>query len=136
PLGGRSILLQAEQGFGDTLFALRYVPRVIERGGKVVVRAPSPLVRLLRAQNDIGRVVASDQPVPDVPIYCPMMSLPRLFETRVEDMRATVPYVTPDPKLTAVWKTRIDQMNLQGKRIGLAWAGRPTPPNRSIPFAV
>jgi tetratricopeptide (TPR) repeat protein len=136
-LEGKRILLQAEQGFGDTLFALRYLPRIVARGGVVVVRAPSPLVRLFRNQCGIERVVTNEEAVSDAAVQCPMMGLPRLFETRVEDIAAIVPYVTADAELVELWKKRIEGKDPQAqKRVGLVWAGRPTPLNRSIPFPI
>src|SRR5581483_313321 len=64
-LNGQRILIQAEQGFGDTIFAMRYVPRVAALGGKVVVRAPAPLVKLLRRQPGIDCVIENGKPAPN-----------------------------------------------------------------------
>jgi tetratricopeptide (TPR) repeat protein len=133
-LDGRTILLHAEQGFGDTIQFARYVPLVMHRGGKVIVACQRELVRLLGHLSGVERVISIDEPLPGFHVHCPLMSLPLVFGTGHESIPANVPYLAADLASAATWAKRVSP----GARlnIGLAWTGRPTHPddrNRSIP---
>ncbi len=135
-LAGRTILLHGEQGFGDTLQFCRYAPRVAERGGKVILRAPRPLLSLLSGLEGVARVVAEEDAAPPFDLHCPLMSLPWLFGTRVESIPADVPYLRPDEAVRARWAERLGEQDKP--RVGLVWAGSPAhgnDRNRSVPFA-
>jgi tetratricopeptide (TPR) repeat protein len=136
-LAGRTILLHAEQGFGDTLQFIRYVPLVAKRGGRIIVECPPELHRLL--QHGLGHhtLVARGQALPPFDLHCPLMDLPRVLGTTLETIPAEVPYVQADPALARSWQKRLvsDPHRL---RIGLAWSGSPTHKNdhnRSLPPA-
>jgi tetratricopeptide (TPR) repeat protein len=122
-LDGRSILLHAEQGFGDTLQFVRYIPMVVERGGRVILDCPLDLVRLLARMPGISRVIATGETLPDFYCQCPLLSLPLLFDTRLETIPAKIPYLTPDPALVEKWKARFDAEPVGKLRVGLVWAG-------------
>ena len=119
-LGGRSILLHAEQGFGDTLQFLRYTPLVGERGGRVVLEVPGPLVRLARSVEGASQVVAVGEPLPAFDFHCPLLSLPRVLGTTLSTIPDAVPYVRA-PAEAAAWAERIG--SAPGIRAGLVWAG-------------
>ena len=130
---GLRILLYAEQGFGDAIQFFRYASLVSRRGGKVIVRAPKPLLRLFRDSEEIT-VVPPDAPLPPFDVHYPLMSLPRLFNTTMETIPAVVPYLRTNPELVESWKSRLpaDPKRL---KVGLAWRGRSIPdPRRSIPL--
>ncbi|HLZ07249.1 MAG TPA: glycosyltransferase family 9 protein, partial [Chloroflexota bacterium] len=123
--------------FGDTIFASRFIPHLVAWGFNVVVRAPAPLLRLLERQQGIDRVIDNSQPPPsNVHVQMMMMSLPLNFVIALEEIsHYKPPYVSPDPVLVESWQKRLSQPGPpNGKKVGLAWAGRPTPPGRSIPF--
>src|SRR5262249_60648078 len=80
-LAGRTVLLPAEQGLGDTLQFIRYAALVKARGGTVVVECQHALVPLLRTCPDIDRVVAVAEALPPIDVQAPLLSLPRIFET-------------------------------------------------------
>lgn len=76
PLNGRTILLWAEQGLGDTLQAIRFAPLVKQQGGTVVVRCPEKLTRLLSGCPGIDCLVPIDAPLPAYDVQAPLLSLP------------------------------------------------------------
>src|SRR5439155_18151332 len=80
-LDGRTILLHAEQGLGDTLQFIRYAPLVKERGGWVVVACQKALLRLLARTPGVDQLVSYNEPFPPFDVYAPLLSLPRIFGT-------------------------------------------------------
>ncbi|HEY1930775.1 MAG TPA: tetratricopeptide repeat protein [Acetobacteraceae bacterium] len=133
PLDGRAILLHAEQGLGDTLQFLRYVPLVAGRGGRVVLEVPAALGRLAARLPGVAELVWAGDPLPPFDLHCPLLSLPRAFGTTVATI-PSAPYLTADPGLVAAWRERLGGTGL---RVGLVWAGRPEhwdDARRSLPF--
>jgi tetratricopeptide (TPR) repeat protein len=121
PLVGRSILIHAEQGFGDTLQFVRYVPAVAERGGRVVLEVPEPLVRLADTIAGVSQVVAAGDPLPEFDCHCPLLSLPRVFKTNLATIPNVVPYLRVPAAASAAWAQRIT--TALGARVGIVWAG-------------
>ncbi len=127
PLAGRTILVHAEQGFGDTLHFVRYVPAVAERGGRVVIEAPRELVRLLRTVAGAAAVVAAGERLPEFSCHCPLLSLPRALATNFSTIPGAVPYLRVPPEASAAWAERIAAapgLDIgPGLRVGVVWAG-------------
>jgi tetratricopeptide (TPR) repeat protein len=123
PLDGRTILLHAEQGLGDTLQFVRYAPLVKARGGRVLVEFPRPVVRLLETCPGIDRVIPRGDPLPPFDVHAPLMSLPALLGTTPETIPATVPYLTADPARVRRWRDALAPIG--GLRVGIAWRGGP-----------
>ena len=121
-LGGRRILLHAEQGLGDTIQFIRYAPLVREKGGVVSVLCPPELQRLLRGQLGIEQVVSDLQSLPPFDVRCPLLSLPRVMRTTLKSIPATVPYLKADSALASQWRRRLD-VSKAGPKVGLVWAG-------------
>ena len=88
PVYGKTLLLQAEQGLGDTLQFVRYVSPLARMGARVVLQSPSQLARLLGEMPGVALVVPAGQPAPHHDLHCPMMSLPLAFGTTLE----TIPF--------------------------------------------
>ena len=126
PLSGATILLHAEQGFGDTIQFVRYARLVAARGGKIVLEVPAPLARLLARLPEAAAVIRAGEPVPPVAFHAPLLSLPLLCGTDLATVPADVPYLSADPALTQPWRERFAAR--PGRRVGLAWAGRPSHP--------
>lgn len=128
PLAGRTILLHAEQGYGDTLQFCRYARLVRERGAKVVLEVHSPLKRLLGRLEGVSQVVARDEPLPDVDFQTPLMSLPLAFATTLATIPSGQRYLTAEPELVERWRARLGER--RGFRVGLVWSGgfRPNEP--------
>ena len=122
-VAGRTVLLHAEQGFGDTLQFCRYAPLLAARGAHVVVETQPPLQRLLATLQGVERVVARGDALGPYDLQCPMMSLPLAFGTALETIPDTVPYLRADSGAVARWHTRL--ATLPGLKVGLVWAGNP-----------
>ncbi len=123
PLAGRTILLHAEQGFGDTLQFSRYAALVAERGGNVILECQVPaLKRLLRSLAGVSEVYATGETLPAFDCHLPMMSLPLVFGTTITTIPATVPYLQPTPEDTARWHHRLGHS--AAYKIGIVWHGR------------
>jgi tetratricopeptide (TPR) repeat protein len=152
-LAGRTVLALHEEGFGDTLQFLRYLPRLAELGARVIARVPWELVRVMRLVPGVAEVVTDATALPPHDFVCPMFSLPRVFGTTV----ATIPPV-PALAFDAALSYRHGGAQREGaavtdgaaltdsaeagekdlpanppvppRRIGLVWAGqaRPTAP--------
>jgi tetratricopeptide (TPR) repeat protein len=120
-LAGRTILLHAEQGYGDTIQCLRYVPLVAARGGRVLLEVPSELVRLAQRLPATAKVIARGDALPDFDLQCPLLSLPRAFATTLATIPAEVPYLSATPEAIARWRSRLG--DAPGIKVGLAWAG-------------
>lgn len=120
-LAGRTILLHAEQGLGDTLNFIRYAPLVKAQGGRVLVVAPKPLLPLLAGCRGIDHLAAFGEPLPDFDVQVPLLTLPRLLGTRTDNVPADVPYLHVDPQRVQRW--RLWLVAYQGFKVGIAWQG-------------
>jgi tetratricopeptide (TPR) repeat protein len=119
-LGGKAILVYCEQGYGDSLQFIRYVPRLATMARRVTVLAEAPLVGLFRS---LPGVEATDA-VTDAAAYdfqVAMMCLPRVFGTTLETIPGETPYLAADPAKAAAWAERLAAYD--GLKVGLVWAG-------------
>ena len=135
-VAGKTVLLQAEQGLGDTFMFCRYAALVKALGATVLLRVPRPLVRLMATLPGADHIVATDEPVPNHDHAYPLMSLPSVFGTELHTIPADVPYLTADPALVSQWSGRLPTSGR--RRVGLVWSGNPEHPNdrnRSIPLS-
>ena len=133
PLAGRTILLRAEQGLGDTIQFCRYAPMVAARGARVVLEVQRPLVDLMRTLDSAIEVVARGDALPEFDLHCPLLSLPLAFKTELTTIPARTPYLRA-PAGAIDWKSRL---GTKRPRIGLVWSGNPghkRDATRSIPF--
>lgn len=128
PLAGRSILLHAEQGYGDTLQFCRYARLVHERGARVTLEVHPALKRVMSRLEGIAQVISRDEPAPDVDFQCPLMSLPLAFGTTLETIPSGQHYLSGEPELIERWRARLGER--RGLRVGLVWSGgfRPNEP--------
>ena len=136
-IAGKTILIHAEQGLGDTLQFCRYVPLVAARGARVVVQVHGALVSLLAKLEGAAQVIGENYTIPPIDVHCPLMSLPAVFQTTVDTIPAKVPYVKVDPMIPITWSARLGPRRGR-RRVGLVWAGRPdhhNDSNRSLPVA-
>ena len=135
-LRGRTILLHAEQGLGDTIQFCRYAPLVAARGGRVVMEAPRALLRLLSGLAGVDRLIGTGEPLPAFDFHCPLMSLPTVFGTTLATIPATIPYLPVEEARRRHWQQRLSAS--AGRRVGIVWAGNrehKNDRNRSLPFA-
>ena len=117
PLEGRSLLILAEQGLGDSLQFVRYATLAAEAGGRVTVACRKPLERVLEGCRGVERVICEDDPIPDFDCYAPLLSLPRICGTTLETVPADVPYLAIDRELQARLGRRAGlDRGVQGRR--------------------
>jgi tetratricopeptide (TPR) repeat protein len=121
-LKGRTLLLHAEQGLGDTLQFVRYVHALLGPDISIVIECQRPLVRLLQSLGSV-RVVAEGDPLPAFDVHLPLMSLPYVFGTRLDTIPAAVPYLASDPEKVARWRARIGSST--DLAVGVVWSGNP-----------
>jgi tetratricopeptide (TPR) repeat protein len=134
-LTGKTILLHAEQGFGDTIQFCRYVPLVVARAAHVIVEVQKPLHELMRSLGGGVQIVPRGAALPDFDLHGPLLSLPLAFGTRLETIPSRTPYLTAPENKTRAWRDRLDKPELgkhQRPRVGLVWAGDP---RKSLPGA-
>jgi len=122
-LAGKTILLYAEQGLGDTLQFIRYASLVAERGAVVHVLAPQPLHALLARCHGVAKVFAQGQPPGSFDYQCALMSLPALLGTELSSIPSAVPYLASSQEKNRHWQDRLGRKH--ALRVGLAWAGSP-----------
>jgi tetratricopeptide (TPR) repeat protein/glycosyltransferase involved in cell wall biosynthesis len=126
-LSGKTILLHAEQGMGDTLQFIRYVPLVKARGGRVIVECQEPLLRLLTSLDSIDQLVPQDAPLPAFDVHAPLLNLPRILGTTLATIPADIPYLPIPSSLPPVpLPTPNPQSLTPNFKIGLVWAGNPS----------
>jgi len=126
PLAGRSIFLSDEQGFGDVLQWARFVAPPKQLGaGRIVMECQPELMRLMSLLPEVDAVVPRAKEVPQCDLTLPLLSLPRVMGTRLDTLPVTVPYLrAPEAK---------HRLREDGRlKLGLVWAGKPTPRDRSI----
>jgi len=132
---GATILLYAEQGFGDAIQFVRFTPLVAARGARVVLGVHRPLKRLLQTVDGVSQVVADGEPLPAFEWHAPLMSLPLAFGIRLETIPASVPYLRAESHLIERWAERLGPH--ARLRVGVAWCGSPTLAHdhrRSVPL--
>jgi len=135
-LQGKTLLLWAEQGLGDTIQFSRYAPLAAAHGGPVIVECPECLVSLVRSIPGVSEVVTRARPLPPFDVQAPLLSLPRILGTTRESIPGEVPYLRPDPERVAHYRAMLGPAG--GIRAGLVWHGNPEHPAdrlRSVPLA-
>lgn len=120
-LDGKTILLHAEQGLGDTLQFCRYAAMVAARGAVVILEVQPSLVTLLSGLDGVTSVIAVGSDLPEFNLHCPLMSLPGVFGTRLETIPSAVPYIHPDAGRVADWAVRLGVPFKP--RVGILWSG-------------
>jgi tetratricopeptide (TPR) repeat protein len=134
PLSGKTVLLHAEQGFGDTIQFIRYARLVADRGARVICEVQAELVPLLSQLEGI-EVLAKGQTLPAFDLHCPLMSLPLAFGTDAATIPARIPYLAAPAARVAHWRERLGQ---GVPRAGFVWSGstaHKNDANRSIALA-
>jgi tetratricopeptide (TPR) repeat protein/glycosyltransferase involved in cell wall biosynthesis len=122
-LAGKTIVLYAEQGLGDTIQMVRYLPQVRSQGaGCILVQCPPALLNLLATCPEIDRLIPLGEPLPAFDVCASLMSLPHLFQTTVETIPDRSPYLSPRAPSPF-------QPNPHTFNIGIVWAGNPSHPN-------
>ena len=124
-VSGRSILLYAEQGIGDTIQFVRYARVLADRGARVLVECPWSLKSLLSTCPGVRLVWSQGEKLPEYDWHIPMLSAAAAMETTVETIPGDVPYLRADPTRSKSWRGRVESASPGKLRVGLVWAGSP-----------
>lgn len=128
-LYGKTILLHAEQGLGDTFQFIRFAQIAKELGGTVVVASQNPLTTILKSCPYIDKVVPLGGFKVPFDTHAPLMSLPKILEIEVDTIPTDIPYLFADEELVEFWKRKLSKD--KNFKIGICWQGNP---NYSTPF--
>ena len=136
---GKTILVFADEGLGDTIQFARYIPMLAARGAQVILWVDEPLLSLLSPLSGVCRPLTRSDSLPTFDLHCPICSLPLAFRTRLETIPADVYLPRPAGAQMQAWENRL-QASLGPRRkprVGLAWSGNPkhwNDRNRSLPL--
>jgi tetratricopeptide (TPR) repeat protein len=156
-LTGLTILIYAEQGFGDTIQFIRFVQQVKDRGGRVIVECQPQMLQLLASVQGIDSLVAEGGQLPHFDVQAPLLSLPGILGTSLATIPNAVPYLQTDQALVKRWQQELEMSDIRhptsdvkkadighcnavtGRvfRVGIAWQGNTSyryDGQRSIPF--
>jgi len=122
---GKTLLIHAEQGYGDTLQFCRYAALATKAGLKVILEVQKPLVRLLNQSSSI-EIHAFGDDLPTFDLHCPMLSLPLAFQTTLTTIPHQPSYLKAQKEDIKTWETRLKAVPNKGLKIGLAWSGSTT----------
>ena len=133
PFKGRRLLVYDEQGLGDTIQFARYIPMAKALGGTVIFEARDCLLPLFGSLGGVDRLVVREsryRPAAEADVYAPLLSLPRLFRTRLDTIPWDGPYLHAEPSAVQRWSQRFSEKHY---RIGIAWSGSNVDPLRACP---
>jgi len=123
---GKTLLLWPEQGLGDTLMTLRYLPLVKALGGRVILETQPELKDVAATCDGADGVISTDEPLPSFDLQASLLSLPYLFRTELASIPSVIPYLKVPQQV--VHRQALQEALAQAtgtRRIGLVWAGGP-----------
>jgi hypothetical protein len=129
-LAGKTLLIHAEQGLGDTIQMLRYASIAADRGACVVVECQPELTSLATSALGVSAVLALGEPLPTFDFEIPTMSLPLAFGTTLETIPNRIPYLRAEPARISKWQSRLAELP-KTRKLGLVWAGGEKNPNNA-----
>jgi tetratricopeptide (TPR) repeat protein len=122
-LEGRTLLICAEQGLGDTIQFIRFAGQASRLGARVVVVCSQALARIVATCPGVEGVVTAGSPLPLFSCHAPVMSLPRILGTTLETIPCEVPYLFPEPSLVDHWRGELE--DIKEFKVGVVWQGNP-----------
>ena len=126
-IDGKTILLHAEQGLGDTIQFCRYAKLVKALGAKVILEAPKELLGLLNSLEGVDELMEQGKALPAFDFHCPLLSLPLAFKTDLTKIPSPKPYLAASSQKLDEWAQRLGAKSRP--RVGLVWSGRTTHKN-------
>jgi tetratricopeptide (TPR) repeat protein len=139
-IAGKTILVYADEGLGDSIQFARYAPLLAARGARVILAVQEAVQPLLAALPGVSLCISRDEALPAFDLHCPMCSLPFAFGTRLDTIPSAISYLpAPAPAPVQTWEQRLqDRLGRDRKlRVGLVWSGNPrhlNDHNRSLPL--
>ncbi|MDR3535624.1 MAG: tetratricopeptide repeat protein [Acetobacteraceae bacterium] len=127
PFDDATLLLVADQGFGDVIQFCRYIPWAAARCPQIAVACAAEMMPLLRQLHPDLHLFTRWDTAPPFRAFCALSGLPRLHGTRLDSVLAPIPYLRADPARAAEWRERLVPLAPPSyRRVGIVWAGRPT----------
>jgi len=126
---GKRLIIRCEQGLGDNIQFIRYLPMVKARGGTVIFEVYNQLRDLLKSFagiDQLQQVRPDSKPSTEFDYYSALLDLPRIFGTTPQTIPADVPYIYADPIKVEYWR---DRLNSSDFKVGIVWAGNPSHTN-------
>jgi hypothetical protein len=120
-LQGCTLLICTEQGLGDTIQCMRYLPLLVAMGAQVTVEVQPALERLVRQFKGLHDIILWGEVRPNTDFYCPFMSLPLAFQTELTTIPSPSGYLQAEPALQEAWTDRLASDT--HPKVGLVWAG-------------
>jgi Flp pilus assembly protein TadD len=120
---GRTLLVHSEQGLGDAIQFLRYVPLLAERHAVVLLAVRQEVMALGATVEGVARVVEPSYTLPGFDFSCSLPSLPRMFRTTLQTVPGDVPFIHADPARVAAWRERLEET--RDLTVAIAWRGNP-----------
>lgn len=119
----QTILVQWEQGFGDTIHFVRYLEQLKEYANKIIFRVQNPMLDLIKSNLEGIEVIGNSTPIDDISFnfHIPLMSLPYLLNARVDNIPFTSGYIKADKEKSAFYKKAY--FNNDCLKIGISWRG-------------
>jgi len=121
-LAEKTIFIHAEQGLGDTIQFVRFVSILKGMGSTVIFGCQKQLYKLLRGFHDIDFLITEGDDIPPFDFHESLLSLPRILQTSLDSIPATVPYLFADESLVNQWREKL--AGIAGFRVGINWQGR------------
>ncbi len=134
-IAGKTILLHAEQGLGDSILFSRFIAPIIDKGARVILAVQPALIPLFNLIPGVAQVLPVTGTLPDFDLHVPFCSLPMVFKTTLHNIPSKVPYLNAPAESPTL--ANLDQSH--GPHIGICWTGNPKNPTdhkRSIPLAI
>jgi len=127
PLAGKTLMLYSEQGLGDMIQMIRYLPWVKEQGAKIILECRPPLKRLFATLPHVEQIVTREESLPAFDEHASLMSLPHLSKTSLQTIPAPLPFTLPDLSQNSILPETPGKL-----KVGLAWQGNREHPNNYL----
>ncbi len=117
-LEGKTILLYSDAALGDTIQTIRYIPQIVDCGGRIVLSCLSGLERLLQNISGIDSIITKGEALPEFDVYAPLLSLPYILGTNLQTIPAQTPYIFP----LKVNDVELPLGSSSSLKVGIVWA--------------
>lgn len=125
---GKTIIVRMEQGYGDCIQSMRFLPKLHETGARIVVECMDDIIKpLFVHREEVDTLYLRSETPPEADFHIPLFSLPYMFVTDLSNIPFPEGYIIADKELAGIWKNRIEASMMGGTlKVGLVWGGRKT----------